>query len=150
MKCVTVAGPPSSGKTSILLKAAAVLAGRGQRLGVVKFDCLASRDREAFAAAGVPAVVGLSGALCPDHFYVCNAADAFAWGARQGLWGSGAGLILPRIVAKGLSWPCCAIVVPGGSWGLAAACVTVVFCPQRSAVAERPTAIPHSPRAVFF
>lgn len=85
MKCVTVAGPPSSGKTAVLLRAAAILAGRGQRLGVVKFDCLASRDKEAFAAAGVPVVVGLSGALCPDHFYVCNAADAHAWGERQGL-----------------------------------------------------------------
>ena len=85
LKCVTVAGPPSSGKTSVLLKVAGVLAGRGVSLGVVKFDCLSSRDREAFAKAGVPAVVGLSGALCPDHFFVCNAADAHDWGLRQGV-----------------------------------------------------------------
>ena len=85
MKCITVAGPPSSGKTSVLLKVAGILAGRGERLGVVKFDCLSSRDREAFAAAGIPAVVGLAGALCPDHFYVCNAADAHTWGLGQGL-----------------------------------------------------------------
>jgi len=83
MKCLTVAGPPSSGKTSVLLKVAGILAGRGLPLGVVKFDCLASRDRESFARAGIPAAVGLSGALCPDHFYVCNAADAHAWGRRQ-------------------------------------------------------------------
>jgi Ni2+-binding GTPase involved in maturation of urease and hydrogenase len=85
MKCITVAGPPSSGKTSVLLKVAAILADRGVRLGVVKFDCLSSRDRESFERAGVPAVVGLSGALCPDHFYVCNAADAHAWGVHRGL-----------------------------------------------------------------
>jgi Ni2+-binding GTPase involved in maturation of urease and hydrogenase len=85
MKCITVAGPPSSGKTSVLLKTAAVLAGKGLRLGVVKFDCLSSRDREVFETAGVPAVVGLSGALCPDHFFVCNASDAHAWGLRRGL-----------------------------------------------------------------
>ena len=85
MKCITVAGPPSSGKTSVLLKVAGILAARGEKLGVVKFDCLSSRDRESFAQAGIPAVVGLSGALCPDHFYVCNAADAHGWGVRQGL-----------------------------------------------------------------
>jgi len=85
MKCITVAGPPSSGKTSVLLRVAGILAGRGERLGVVKFDCLSSHDREAFEQAGIPAVVGLSGALCPDHFYVCNAADASAWGRRQEL-----------------------------------------------------------------
>ncbi len=85
MKCVTVAGPPSSGKTSVLLKIAGILAGHGLSLGVVKFDCLASRDREAFEKAGIPVVVGLSGALCPDHFYVCNAADAFDWGLSRGV-----------------------------------------------------------------
>jgi len=85
MKCITVAGPPSSGKTSVLLKIAGILAGRGLSLGVVKFDCLASRDREAFERAGIPVAVGLSGALCPDHFFVCNAADAFDWGLGQGV-----------------------------------------------------------------
>ena len=85
MKCVTVAGPPASGKTSVLLKTASILAGRGLSLGVVKFDCLGSRDKEAYARAGIPAVQGLSGALCPDHFYVCNAADAHAWGLRKGV-----------------------------------------------------------------
>jgi len=85
MQCITVAGPPSSGKTSVLLRVSGILAGRGERLGVVKFDCLSSRDREAFEQAGIPAVVGLSGALCPDHFFVCNAADAAAWGRRQEL-----------------------------------------------------------------
>ena len=85
MQCITVAGPPSSGKTSVLLRVSGILAGRGERLGVVKFDCLSSRDRETFEQAGIPAVVGLSGALCPDHFFVCNAADAAAWGRRQEL-----------------------------------------------------------------
>lgn len=85
MKCLTVAGPPSSGKTSVLVRVASLLAGRGETLGVVKFDCLSSHDKAAFAQAGIPAVVGLSGALCPDHFFVCNAADAMEWGSRQGL-----------------------------------------------------------------
>ena len=70
MKCVTVAGPPSSGKTAVLLKTAAILAARGQRLGVVKFDCLTGRDKDVFDAAGIPCAAGQSGALCPDHFFV--------------------------------------------------------------------------------
>ena len=85
MQLVTVAGPPSSGKTSVLLRLAAVLGRRDLTLGVVKFDCLASRDKEAFDRAGIPCVVGLSGALCPDHFFVCNAADAHAWGLGLGV-----------------------------------------------------------------
>ena len=48
---VGLVGRNGAGKTAVLLKAAVILAGRGQRLGVVKFDCLASRDKEAFAAA---------------------------------------------------------------------------------------------------
>ena len=85
MQLLTVAGPPSSGKTSILLRLASVLARRGRSLGVVKFDCLASRDREIFTQAGIPCLTGLSGALCPDHFFVCNAADAFTWGQGRGV-----------------------------------------------------------------
>ena len=85
MQLLTVAGPPSSGKTSVLVRLAAVLARQGRSLGVVKFDCLASRDREIFGQAGIPCLTGLSGALCPDHFFVCNAADAFAWGQNKGV-----------------------------------------------------------------
>lgn len=85
MQLITVAGPPSSGKTSVVLRLAAVLARRGQTLGVVKFDCLGSRDRDIFAEANIPCRTGLSGALCPDHFFVCNAADALAWGLGQGV-----------------------------------------------------------------
>uniref|UniRef100_I2Q6S0 Ni2+-binding GTPase, urease/hydrogenase maturation protein n=1 Tax=Desulfovibrio sp. U5L TaxID=596152 RepID=I2Q6S0_9BACT len=85
MRFLTMAGPPASGKTSVLVRLAAVLSRRGLTLGVVKFDCLASRDREVFEAAGIPCVTGLSGALCPDHFFVCNAADALTWGLARGV-----------------------------------------------------------------
>ncbi|PTY05112.1 hypothetical protein DB347_16670 [Opitutaceae bacterium EW11] len=85
MKLVTVAGPPSSGKTAIIVKALGHLQREGRRVGVVKFDCLASHDAELFRAAGIPALVGLSGNFCPDHYFTTNIEDCFAWGRRQDL-----------------------------------------------------------------
>ena len=85
MKLVTVAGPPSSGKTAVILKALAHLQREGRRVGVVKFDCLTSHDAELFRAAGIPALTGLSGNFCPDHYFITNIEDCAAWGRRQQL-----------------------------------------------------------------
>lgn len=82
MKMMTFAGPPSAGKTSVILRMISELA--GLKTGVVKFDCLTSLDREQYEAAGVPVVVGHAGKLCPDHFFVTNVQDAFEWGKRKG------------------------------------------------------------------
>ncbi|WP_298433362.1 GTP-binding protein [Geobacter sp.] len=85
MRFVTVAGPPSVGKTSVILRAIEVLAGTGVKVGVVKFDCISTRDRQLFERAGVPVAVGLAGNLCPDHFFVVNVQESLAWGKRAGL-----------------------------------------------------------------
>ncbi len=85
MKLVTVSGPPSSGKTSVLSSAIRVLQADGQHIGVVKFDCLATDDDERYAALGVPVKVGLSGNLCPDHYFVSNIDDCATWGHDTGL-----------------------------------------------------------------
>jgi Ni2+-binding GTPase involved in maturation of urease and hydrogenase len=85
VRLVTVAGPPGAGKTSVLGHALALLAAEGLRPGVVKFDCLATRDRELLEARGIPTRVGLAGNLCPDHFFVVNAPDALAWAAAERL-----------------------------------------------------------------
>lgn len=85
MKLVTVAGPPSSGKTAVILKALAHLQREGRKVGVVKFDCLASQDAESFRAAGIPAITGLSGNFCPDHYFITNIEDCAAWGRSQKL-----------------------------------------------------------------
>lgn len=82
MKFVTVAGPPSSGKTSVILRIAEAL---DLRLGVIKFDCLTSFDRRRYQEAGIPAQVGLSGRFCPDHFFASNVEDGLSWGRRRGL-----------------------------------------------------------------
>jgi Ni2+-binding GTPase involved in maturation of urease and hydrogenase len=85
MKLITVAGPPSSGKSAVTLKALAALSGEGMRTGVVKFDALSTRDQLLYEKQGIPARTGLSGNLCPDHFFVSNVVDCLAWGKAQGL-----------------------------------------------------------------
>ena len=86
MKLLTVAGPPSSGKTSVILHLARILRETGaMKIGVVKFDCLSSSDAEAYEKQGIPIQVGLSVNLCPDHFYISNIEDAVQWASAQGL-----------------------------------------------------------------
>lgn len=84
MKLITVSGPPSSGKTSVVLKTAEFLQSESLSIGVVKFDCLSTFDDLAYKKAGIPVKVGLSGNLCPDHFFVSNVEDCTEWGVKQG------------------------------------------------------------------
>ena len=84
MKVITVSGPPSSGKTSVVLRTAALLKAR-MRIGVVKFDCLFTDDDALYQKQGIPVRVGFSGGLCPDHFFVSNIADCFDWAKSEGL-----------------------------------------------------------------
>jgi Ni2+-binding GTPase involved in maturation of urease and hydrogenase len=80
MKFLTVSGPPSSGKTSIILKVIDAFKERGMNVGVVKFDCLATDDDTLYEKKGVHVKKGLSGALCPDHYFVSNVEACFEWG----------------------------------------------------------------------
>lgn len=83
MKFITVSGPPSSGKTAVILQTVACLRGTSS-FGVVKFDCLSSFDNQLYEKHGIPVRVGLSGNLCPDHFYITNVDDAVQWGVQSG------------------------------------------------------------------
>lgn len=85
MRVITVAGPPSVGKTSVVVRTAKCFATQGLVAGIVKFDSLTTSDDEIFAAAGLPVAVGLAGSVCPDHFFVSNIDDCLAWGQRRGL-----------------------------------------------------------------
>jgi Ni2+-binding GTPase involved in maturation of urease and hydrogenase len=85
MKFVTVAGPPSSGKTSIILQVAACLKDKNFKVGVVKFDCLTSFDQIRYQKAGISVKVGISGKVCPDHFFISNVEGALEWGKTQHL-----------------------------------------------------------------
>ena len=83
MKLITVAGPPSSGKTAVTLKAITALQQEGVRVGVVKFDSLSTQDQVLYEKQGVAVTTGLSGNLCPDHFFVSNVNDCLSWGLEQ-------------------------------------------------------------------
>ena len=83
MRLVTVAGPPSSGKTAVICKVAASLNNARVSLGVVKFDCLSSSDQAIFERHGITARTGFSGNLCPDHYFVSNIEECVAWGRQE-------------------------------------------------------------------
>lgn len=84
MKLITVSGPPSSGKTSVILKTIEILKSSGLKTGVIKFDCLNSFDDTVYESKGIPVRVGLSGNLCPDHFFITNIENGVQWGKRMG------------------------------------------------------------------
>ncbi len=85
MRFVTVSGPPSSGKTAVILKTLEHLQAKNRSVGVVKFDCLTTFDDDLYRAHGIPVRKGLSGALCPDHYFVSNVEECVQWGLAQKL-----------------------------------------------------------------
>jgi Ni2+-binding GTPase involved in maturation of urease and hydrogenase len=85
MQLITVAGPPSSGKTSVLIKTLEAIRRDGIKSGVVKFDCLYTDDDAIYSAAGIPVQKGLSGVLCPDHYFVSNIDRVLEWSRKKDL-----------------------------------------------------------------
>ncbi len=78
-KLITIAGPPSSGKTSVIIKMLESVPGLKQQCGVIKFDCISSLDEELYSKNGITARTGLAGNLCPDHYFVSNIEECFTW-----------------------------------------------------------------------
>ena len=83
MVLITVSGPPSSGKTAVILKTVEALQQQNKKVGVVKFDCLSTHDDVLYQQKGLPVIVGLSGNLCPDHFFVSNIEECIDWGNKS-------------------------------------------------------------------
>ena len=82
MQLITFSGPPSSGKTSVIVKVIESLLKRELKVGVVKFDCLFTDDEIYYEKLGVPVKTGLAGSLCPDHYFVSNIEDVVQWGRK--------------------------------------------------------------------
>jgi Ni2+-binding GTPase involved in maturation of urease and hydrogenase len=85
MKAVIVAGPPSSGKTAVVVHMARQLLAAGEKAAAVKFDTQSSADPDLYEERlGIPALGGMSGYLCPDHYFVSNMEEALDWGGSTG------------------------------------------------------------------
>lgn len=82
MELITFSGSPSSGKTAVILKTIQHFKAEGKKTGVVKFDCLYTDDDAIYQKHGVPVKKGLSGGLCPDHFFVANILEVIEWGKK--------------------------------------------------------------------
>ena len=84
IKLITVAGPPSTGKTSVIIKMIENIPGLKQSCGVIKFDCLSSLDEEQYTRHRIAANTGIAGNLCPDHYFVSNIEECFEWAEKNG------------------------------------------------------------------
>lgn len=85
MKLITVAGPPSSGKTSVILNMIKDFQSKNLKCAVIKFDCLNTNDDEIYSQNGIIVKVGLAGNLCPDHYFVSNIHECIEWGKENNL-----------------------------------------------------------------
>ncbi|NMC68553.1 MAG: cobalamin biosynthesis protein [Myxococcales bacterium] len=86
MKLVICAGPPTSGKTTVLRQIARRIARDDRRLGYLKVDVqFADEDQRFREEFGMPARKVYSGELCPDHCHVLVLGDALDWAHRERL-----------------------------------------------------------------
>lgn len=85
MKLIMCAGPPTSGKTTVLRHVVRRLLKKGRRLAYLKVDVQFADEDELFRSEfGIPARKVYSGELCPDHASVLVLGDAVKWAEEQG------------------------------------------------------------------
>jgi Ni2+-binding GTPase involved in maturation of urease and hydrogenase len=84
MKLVICAGPPTSGKTSVLKQAVKRLITKKYKLAYLKIDVQYAEEDEIFSREfGIPAKKVYSGELCPDHCNVMVMGDAIEWASNK-------------------------------------------------------------------
>ena len=83
MKAVICAGPPTSGKTTVLRHWSGS-SRRKARLAFLKIDVQYADEDEVFSREfGIPARKVYSGELCPDHCNVMVLGDAIEWAEKE-------------------------------------------------------------------
>ncbi len=85
IRLITVAGPPSSGKTSVITRMIESVPAWKKTCGVIKFDCLSSLDERHYQSHGINANTGIAGNLCPDHYFVSNIEECLTWAHAEKL-----------------------------------------------------------------
>jgi len=84
VKAIVCAGPPTSGKTTVLKHVARRLSDSGHRLAYLKTDVQYTNEEEEFRTRfGIPARKVYSGEMCPDHCNVMVLGDAVRWAAQE-------------------------------------------------------------------
>ncbi|MCX6339109.1 MAG: cobalamin biosynthesis protein [Candidatus Aureabacteria bacterium] len=85
MKLVICAGPPTTGKTTVLKQVVKRLTKKGVALAYLKIDVQYADEDEIFEKeCGIPARKVYSGELCPDHCNVMVLGDAIEWASEKG------------------------------------------------------------------
>ncbi len=84
MKVVICAGPPTSGKTTVLKQVTRRLKEGGFAAAYLKIDVLYADEDELFRKEfNIPAKKVYSGELCPDHCNVMVLGDAIEWAGKE-------------------------------------------------------------------
>jgi len=85
MKVIICAGPPTSGKTTVLKRVAEKLIDKGYKIAYLKEDVQFADEDEIFKKAfNIPARKIYTGELCPDHCHVMILGDAIKWAEEEG------------------------------------------------------------------
>ena len=84
MKLIMCAGPPTSGKTTVLRQVVRRLLKKGRRLAYLKVDVQFADEDELFRNEfGIPAKKVYSGEVCPDHVSVLVLGNAVKWAEKE-------------------------------------------------------------------
>lgn len=84
MKIVICAGPPTSGKSTVLKHVIKKLQKRGEKIAFLKIDVQFADEDEIFKQEfAIPTKKVYSGELCPDHCNVMVMGDAVEWAKKE-------------------------------------------------------------------
>ena len=85
MKLIICAGPPTTGKTTVMKQVTKRLIALGHKLAFLKIDVQYADESEIFKREfGIPTKTVYSGELCPDHCNVMVMGDAMVWAEKSG------------------------------------------------------------------